>query len=129
MRNSHITHKLVRFLILSATLCAFAALPLLSSARSSSVSTAVNIANNSSREIRNVYLSHVNVDDWSANQLGNAVISPGQSYTLSNVACDAQQVRVIGEDEDGCFVSTVVSCGENSTWTVTNDTPRDCGTQ
>lgn len=129
MRNSHITHKLVRFLILSATLCAFAALPLLSSARSSSVSTAVNIANNSSREIRNVYLSHVNVDDWSANQLGNAVISPGQSYTLSNVACDAQQIRVIGEDEDGCFVSTVVTCGENSTWTVTNDTPRDCGTQ
>jgi hypothetical protein len=84
--------------------------------------------NNSSREIRNVYLSHVNADDWSGNQLGNgATIAPGQSFSLSNVACDQQQVKVIGEDQDGCFVSTVVTCGSSSSWTITTDTARDCG--
>jgi hypothetical protein len=102
-----------------------AALLLLKS--SAQPATSVNIVNNSNREIRNVYLSHVDVDDWGANQLGNATIGAGQSFTLNNVACDQQQIKVIGEDQDGCFVSTVVTCGGNATWTITNDTPRDCG--
>lgn len=95
-------------------------------APSVNAATSVNIVNNSSREIRNVYLSHVNVDDWGANQLGNATIAPGQSFALNDVACDQQQVRVIGEDQDGCFLSTVVTCGESTTWTITNNTPTDC---
>lgn len=92
------------------------------------MATSVNIVNNSSKEIRSVYLSHVNVDDWSGNQLSSgAIIAPGQSYSLSNIACDQQQVKVIGEDQDGCFVSTIVNCGDNATWTVTNAAARDCG--
>jgi len=109
------------------TCIALLALAALVSARTPTT-TAVNIVNNSSREIRNVYLSHVNADDWSGNQLGNgATIAPGQSFSLSNVACDQQQVKVIGEDQDGCFVSTVVDCGGNATWTITNNTATDCG--
>ena len=107
-------------------LFAFATLPLLSSARSTS--TSVNIVNNSSREIRNVYLSHVDADDWSNNQLAaNSTIAAGQSYNLGDVACDSQQVKVIAEDHDGCFLSTVLTCGSSTTWTITNDTARDCG--
>ena len=115
-------HTVVRLIILSVVLFAFAAL---STARTPA--TSVNIVNNSSRTIVNVYLSHVNVDDWGNNQLGNATIAPGQSFSLGNVACDQQQVKVIGEDQDGCFVSTVVTCGNSSNWTITNDTARDCG--
>jgi hypothetical protein len=123
MKNSRSKRNLYRLAILSLSLFALAAL---SSARTTS--TSVNIVNNSNKEIRNVYLSHVNADDWSGNQLGNgATIAPGQSYNLGNVACDQQQVRVIAEDQDGCFETTVVTCGDNSTWTVTNDTARDCG--
>lgn len=92
--------------------------------------TSVNIVNNSSREIRNVYLSHVDLDDWGADQLSDgATIGAGQSYNLSNLACDSQQVKVIGEDADGCFLSTVVNCGDSATWTITNDTVRDCGSE
>ena len=93
MKNSHAKRNLCRLVILCMVLFALAAL---SSART--MSTAVNIVNNSNKEIRNVYLSHVNVDDWSGNQLGSAVIPPGQSFTLSNVACDQQQVKVIAEE-------------------------------
>ena len=111
--------------IICVALLTVALAPLLSSARTQS--TSVNIANNSSKEIRNVYLSHVDRDDWSGNQLGESTIAPGGSFTLSNVACDQQQVKVIGEDQDGCFVSTIVNCGDSATWTITNDTARDCG--
>src|SRR5260370_15213832 len=90
------------------------ALTALSSARTTT--TSVNIVNNSNREIRNVYLSHVNADDWSSNQLGNATVPAGQSFNLDNVACEQQQVKLIAEDQDGCFASTVVSCGSSATW-------------
>lgn len=125
MRNSDGTRNPRSLIIICVALLTLAALPLVSRAQPA---TSVNIVNNSSRVIRNVYLSHVNVDDWSGDQLSNgATIGPGQSFTLSNVACDQQQVKVIGEDQDGCFVSTVVNCGDSATWTITSDTARDCG--
>jgi hypothetical protein len=127
MTNSHSPQKNRSLTVICLALFLLASLPLLSSARSSSAATTVSIVNNSSREIRNVYTSHVDQDDWSGNQLGEATIAAGQSYDLSVSSCDGQQVKLIGEDQDGCFVSTVVSCGASSTWTITNDTTRDCG--
>lgn len=124
MRNSDGMPNRRSLIIICVALFAFASLPLLSTARTPS--TSVNIVNNSNREIRNVYLAHVDSDDWSVNQLGNTTIAQGQSFTINNLACD-QQVKVIGEDQDGCFLSTVVACGDNATWTITNDTARDCG--
>ncbi|SRR6266849_2575152 len=112
----------IRLIILCVVLFALAALSI-----ARTPTTSVNIVNNSSRTIVNVYLSHVNADDWSGNQLGGATIASGQSFSLGNVACDQQQVRLIGEDQDGCFVYTVVSCGNSSDWTINNDTARDCG--
>ena len=112
-------------IIICVALLAIALVPLLSSARTQT--TSVNIVNNSSRNLVHVYVSHVNVDDWSGNQLGDATIGPGQSFSLADFACDQQQAKVIAEDQDGCFLSTVINCGDGATWTVTNDTARDCG--
>ena len=124
MKNSRSKRNFYRLAILSLSLFALAAI---SSARTP-MATSVNIVNDSNKAIHSVYLSHVNTEDWTGNQLGNGVIiAAGQSYNLSNIACDQQQVRVIGEDQDGCFVSTVVNCGENSSWTITASTTRDCG--
>jgi hypothetical protein len=125
MRNSRGARRPRILISVGLALFAMAALPLLSRARTTT--TSVNIVNNSNKEIRNVYLSHVNVDDWGVNQLGDTTIPPGQSFAISNVACDQQQVKVIGEDQDGCFASTVITCGDSATWTITNDTARDCG--
>ena len=126
MKNSGGTRNPRGLIIICVALLTVVAVPLLSSARTPA--TSVNIVNNSSKEIRNVYLSHVGTDDWSGDQLSNgATIAAGQSFTLNNVACDQQQVKVIGEDQDGCFLSTVVTCGDSATWTITNDTARDCG--
>ena len=123
MRSSNTTRNLFRFAILCAALGALAALPLLTSARSAN---SVNIVNNSNRVIRYVYLSRVDVDDWSGDQLGGNQISSGQSATV-NFSCAQQQIKVIGEDQDGCFLSAVVACGTNSTWTIANDSAADCG--
>ena len=125
MKNSDGLRNPRSVVIIVVALIAFASLPLLTRARATS--TSVNIVNSSSREIRNVYSSHVDAEDWSADLLGEGGIAAGQSYNLSNVTCDGQQVKIIAEDQDGCFASTVISCGQSSSWTITNDTARDCG--
>ncbi|MGZ8845229.1 MAG: hypothetical protein ACXW3C_02085 [Pyrinomonadaceae bacterium] len=129
MKNSALSQHRRGLITFAVITIALASLPLLSAGRTSTnraVSTSVNIVNNSSREIRNVYSSHVGSDDWSADLLGEGTISPGQSSSVS-LACDASEMSVIAEDQDGCFATQVVSCGSNSTWTINNNTARDCG--
>ena len=127
MTNSYGSRGARSLIITCVALVALASLAWSSNARSMSTPTSVNIVNNSGRLIRNIYLSSVDQDDWTANQLGSATISTGQSYNLNISACDQSQIKVIGEDADGCFVSTVVNCGDSSTWTITSETARDCG--
>jgi hypothetical protein len=91
-------------------------------------STAITIVNSSSREIRHVYLSPPDQNNWGSDQLVNSVISPdGGSFTISNVSCGGSSIKVIAEDQEGCFLYQVVTCSENVTWTVTNSATRDCG--
>ena len=125
MKNSNGSRIPRSFIIICVTLVAFASLPLLSGARA--FSTSVSIVNNSSREIRNLYPSPVDSDNWGPDLLGDSSIAAGQSYEVSNITCDGSQIKLIAEDQDGCFLSTVITCGQSSTWTMTNDTAKDCG--
>ena len=102
-----------------------ACLPLPSNANSPS--TRITITNNSSLEIRSVYLSAVNQDNWSADQLNGSIPPGGGSFTLDNVSCSGSGVRVITEDQNGCFLYHVVACNENASWNITNDAVPDCG--
>ena len=100
--------------------------PLLSNAHVPSSS--ITIVNNSGREIRHVYLSAPDQNNWGSDQLVNSVIAPnGGSVTLSDVSCGGASIKVIAEDQEGCFSYQVVSCSESVTWTITNDSARDCG--
>src|SRR5215510_3867170 len=100
--------------------------PLLSTAHVPTAS--ITIVNNSGREIRHVYLSAPDQNNWGSDQLVNSVISPnGGSFTISNVSCGGSTIKVIAEDHDGCFSYQVVSCSEGASWIITNDTARDCG--
>ena len=123
MKNSR-KRNFISVAILSVMLGGLVAFPLLSRARST---TSVNIVNNRNRSVLHVYISHVNADDWSSDLLSGQTISSGQSTSVSNLSCDQQQVKVIAEDQDGCFLTTVVSCGTTATWTITNDSVADCG--
>lgn len=100
--------------------------PSLSNAQSPS--TAITIQNSSSREIRHVYLSTPDSNTWGPDQLVNSVIpANGGSFTITGVSCNGAGVKVIAEDNEGCFLYQVVTCSEAVTWTISNDTTRDCG--
>jgi hypothetical protein len=88
----------------------------------------VTIVNNSGTEIRHVYLSPVDQDNWGTDQLNSSVIAPGGgSVTLNNFACESASIKVVAEDVDGCFLYKVVACGQASTWTIAQTDARDCG--
>ena len=99
--------------------------PLLSKAHAPS--TAITIVNNSSREIRHVYLSAPDSNNWGSDQLGSSVISANGGSVTINASCDGSSIKVIAEDHQGCFFYQVVSCSENATWTITNSATPDCG--
>ena len=116
-----------RFAIVLTVVGLLATVPFLSGARTATT-TNITMVNNSSRQIRHVYLSPSNQDNWGSDQLGGSMIgSGGGSYTISDVACSQTDIKVIAEDENGCFLYHNVSCGQNSTWTITNDAAPDCG--
>ena len=108
----------------------FAAVALVSSAtifshaRTQAIS--LTVTNSTNREIRHLYLSPPDSNNWGADLLNDSVIAPNGSATLS-ISCDQASTKVIAEDQNGCFVSTVVSCGGNAAWTINNDVTPDCG--
>ena len=86
----------------------------------------VKVVNNSSREIRRLFLSPVDNDNWGPDQLNQSSISPGTTRNLS-VSWDQSTVKLVAEDQDGCFLSTTVDATDTPVWTVSSDTTRDCG--
>jgi hypothetical protein len=127
MKSHFAKSKTRRFAVVLAVIGISAMVPLLSGARTPAT-TSITVVNNSSREIRHVYLSSSNQDNWGPDQLGGSMIgSGGGSYTLSDVACSQADIKVIAEDHNGCFLYQIISCGQNATWTITNDTAADCG--
>jgi hypothetical protein len=102
------------------------ALPSLSGARAQP-SINITIVNNSRWEIRHLYIAVGDPNNWGPDQLNGSVIGSGSSYTLSNVSCDGANIRVITEDQNGCFLYDTVACGSNAAWTITNDATPDCG--
>jgi len=99
--------------------------PLLS--RAYAPTTAITIVNNSNREIRHVYLSPPDQNNWGSDQLGSSVISANGGSVTINASCDGPSIKVIAEDHQGCFFYQVVSCSENATWTISNSASPDCG--
>ena len=124
MKASHTRMKRLFIAILTGAICLIG-VSLAVAARSSNT-ISVTITNHSSREIRHVYVAAGDPNNWGPDQLHGA-IPAGGSATLSNVGCDASSVRVIAEDNNGCFVYYNAACDANQTWEITDATAPDCG--
>jgi hypothetical protein len=86
----------------------------------------ISIVNNSQWEIRHLYLSPADNDNWGTDQLNESSISSGATRTL-NVSWDQSSVKLVAEDQDGCFMETTVAASGNPVWTITSEASRNCG--
>jgi hypothetical protein len=122
--------KLALALLLFAFVSSMAAFPngALTARSSSGQMLGISVINNADREIRHLYLSPVNQNSWGPDLLDGRVVKKGESFQITDAACQGYEIKVIAEDQQGCFSYGVVTCAEASTsWTITNDTPADCG--
>jgi|SRR5215831_18556155 len=93
--------------------------------RASAGAVTINVVNNSQKEIRNLYLASANSDNWGDDQLSEP-IAAGANRSI-NADWSEATVKVVAEDEDGCFLTTTLDASGTPSWTITGDTPRDCG--
>ena len=118
LRNS------LRLALLAVVLCSMGTVLLLHAAPAQSVT--LTVVNNSGKDIRYLYLSPAENDNWGADQLNNSAISAGASRTL-NITWGQSSIKLVGEDPDGCFLSTTLTVASSIEWTVSSDAPRNCG--
>ena len=109
--------------IVAVGLVAMSPLTMRSRARTSSI----NIVNNSSLEVRHLYFSAPDSENWSGDQLNGSTITTGNSFSLSNPTCGQGRIKLIAEDQNGCFLYQLVDCASDASWTITNDATPDCG--
>ena len=112
-------------LVLLGGLCMVATLTQRSTATASQLS--VTVVNNAGWEIRHLYLSPADSDDWGPDQLDSTPIGSGSSRTIQ-VTWEQSTVKLVAEDQDGCFVNTTIDATGSPQWTITSSTARDCGT-
>lgn len=125
LMHTAISHRSsVRLMIFVAAICILGLTALRSEA--SAPSATVTINNNSSWEIRAIYLSAVDNDNWGDDQLSGSVIAPGGSYSL-NLSWGQPTVKIVAEDNEGCFISTTADATSNSSWTISSGSARNCG--
>ena len=117
----------VRSLLLFITVAAVALVGTVVLAKAKSTHAIdITVRNSAHREIRHIYLAIGNPDNWGPDQLQGSTLPSGASYVINDVACGGP-VRVIAEDENGCFVYYNASCDGDQTWEITDAVTPDCG--
>lgn len=127
-RGTKFKNKLALMLLISALVAGFA-LPSTAKNNSESSYLGITVVNNSNHEIRHLYLSPVDRNAWGADLLSQGtVVRRGESFAISEATCDGNEIKVIAEDAQGCFLYQVVGCAQaNTSWTITDETVADCG--
>jgi hypothetical protein len=117
--NSRIYLALISLAVFGA-ICVLAPL-----ANATAPSITVSVVNNSQKAVRHLYLASAGSDNWTGDQLSGD-IGAGASQNLS-VTWGESTVKLIAEDEDGCFLTTTIDNSGSPSWTITSSTTRDCG--
>lgn len=131
------TFKLVKWVVFAAVLvAAFVALPRVMRSSVASASAGASstpqrggefmVVNKTSYTFMKLYLSNSRNRYWGPDQLGRKVINPGDSYTLTRIACGLYDVKLVDEDGDECVVTEVPMCRDHTHWEVTNSLLTRC---
>jgi len=124
--NSHKENLRPPFVTLGVVLVALVVFAVQGTARSSNTID-ITVTNNSQRTVARLYLAAGDPNNWGPDQLNGSTIPSGGSFALNGVACNGSTVRVIAEDQNGCFVYNNASCQANQTWEITSAATPDCG--
>ncbi len=113
---------MTRFSILTTAIATAALVFGAGAVSAGTLDSVVNIQNNSSWEIHQVYVSPIDKAEWGDNLLkGNVVEAKGGSVEIFKIACDTYDVRLIDEDGGECVVPDISLCAEKDAWVIEDE--------
>ena len=80
----------------------------------------VTIMNFSKWKIHELYLSESEQENWGVERLQGRIIATNGEFTLTNLACDIYDVRIVDEDGDECVIEQVELCNGRKTFRITD---------
>ena len=86
----------------------------------------VKVINQSKWEIHHLFLSASDESEWGEDQLGEDVLTKGDSLTLTGIPCDTYDIKVVDEDGDECVIEQVDLCRDASFWKITDKDLLEC---
>ena len=113
--------KTPRSLAMAAVCSLLAVSPLLARPKAT-----IEVVNKSKWDIHHLYLSSSDERHWGPDQLGDDILEPGDSFTLTHLACDDYDIKVVDEDGDECVIEEVELCREDSIWKLTDKELLSC---
>jgi hypothetical protein len=111
---------------LTATLLALTVLASAGTAAGRKSDARVQIVNNARYAIHQLYLSSTTESEWGPDQLEEATIESGETFTLRRIPCDRYDIRLVDEDQDACVIRNVPLCGGSEDWEITDETLLAC---
>jgi hypothetical protein len=109
--------KKIHALLLVAVLClSVGALP----ASAKGAKSTIKVINQSKWEIHHLYLSPSRSNHWGEDLLGEDILEKGDQITLTDIACDHYDIKVVDEDGDECVIENESLCGDKAFWKITD---------
>lgn len=84
------------------------------------------VMNFSKWEIHHIYLSETQADNWGIDRLRGRVLVNGDTITISNLACDTYDMKIVDQDGDECVIEEVELCNGTTTWRITDKDLLEC---
>ena len=92
-----------------------------------SAASSIKVHNKSKWEIHHLFLSPTSEkDEWGPDQLGEAVIKTGGTFTLTDIECNKYDIKIVDEDGDECVVTGVSLCDDAAVWNITDERLLKC---
>ncbi|HYC91804.1 MAG TPA: hypothetical protein VEO54_21500 [Thermoanaerobaculia bacterium] len=86
----------------------------------------VKVINQSKWEIHHLFISPASEEEWGPDQLGEEVLTKGDSFTITQIPCNEYDIKVVDEDGDECIIEAVDLCRDNSYWKITDKDLLEC---
>lgn len=86
------------------------------------------IENESEIDVYEVYVSPPSASSWGSDRLGNDVLAPGDSKTITGLECGDYDFKIVDENDDECFsVDTQTICEDDGAdFYINDETFPDC---
>lgn len=91
-----------------------------------SAASSIKVMNKSKWEIHHMFLSPTGETEWGPDQLGEAVIKTGGTFTLTDIECNKYDIKIVDEDGDECVVAGVSLCDDSAVWNITDERLLKC---